>query len=429
MRLSFSLPTIWAYVLTLLLFLAFAPVLPGGDPKQVTSTSLSGAFEVAVLGLGFVLALGVVAYYRAYQVVARVFHGPALFLVLFAAWATVSSLWSPDPVLTAAKGLELFAIAGICVVVAFLSKRHEIDQNRLVLRTLLTVICLLFVVNLLAHGTPFPQTADYRPRFFLGFGHPLTTGSLMALTIVLTLFSRISHLKRIVILIPLAALLLMADARGSTFGLLAAAAVVLWLVAFRQPYAWFNQRVGRYLTVAAHLGLVALVLVVLGLTTLPHMLIDYVFQQYPDVRTLNSRLEVWSVALSATRDHPLTGVGYFATRFFLIDQISWGAGHAHNSLIETLMAVGLVGTLFYLGFFFTLLYGAIQAARAGRYVLIAIIVCVTIQGIFNPVFIVPNLATALLVLFSVMQARPLEQKERRYDAHYGRAQLLSAAGR
>jgi O-antigen ligase len=426
---AFSLSKAWVYALTLFLLLAFIPVLPGGEATQVTSTSLRGAFEVAMLGLGFLLALGVIAYYRAYHVITHVFRGPSLFIVLFAVWATFSSLWSPDPVLTAAKGLELFAIAGICLVVVFLSQRHQLDHVGLLRRVLLTLIAVLFAVNLLAHGTPFPQTADYRPRFFLGFGHPLTTGTLLALTILLTLFSRVSHVKRILILLPLGALLLMADARGPTLGLLAAAAAVLWLIAFRQPYAWFKQRVGLYLAVASHLALAALVLMGLGLTALPHVLIDYVFQQYPDARTLNGRLEVWGVALSVTRDHLLTGVGYSATRFFLINQVSWGAGQAHNALIETLMSVGLVGTVFFLGFFFTVLCGAIQAAKTGRYVPIAIVVYVSIQGIFSPLFITPSMPTALLVLISVMERDLHARTERKHDAHYGRPQLLPTAGR
>lgn len=66
--------------------------------------------------------------------------------------------------------------------------------------------------------------------------------------------------------------------------------------------------------------------------------------------SLNSRTEIWSGAIQLIMVNPLFGYGitdsYLANEFLL-----YGAGHAHNLILDILLRGGLLGAFFYLYFF------------------------------------------------------------------------------
>jgi O-antigen ligase len=60
--------------------------------------------------------------------------------------------------------------------------------------------------------------------------------------------------------------------------------------------------------------------------------------------TLNGRLDLWADLAPSMAERPLLGSGYQASRAALLDVASW-AGYAHNALMQTLLDLGLAGTV------------------------------------------------------------------------------------
>jgi O-antigen ligase len=62
---------------------------------------------------------------------------------------------------------------------------------------------------------------------------------------------------------------------------------------------------------------------------------------FEQLRTLNSRTELWSDAATEIGESPLLGRGYFAARELFLDSI--GLGGAHNAFVEIAVSAGLLG--------------------------------------------------------------------------------------
>ena len=61
------------------------------------------------------------------------------------------------------------------------------------------------------------------------------------------------------------------------------------------------------------------------------------------LRSLNSRTDLWSEAFRFVEESPLIGRGYFSARELFLDSI--GLGGAHNAYIEVLVSAGIVGAV------------------------------------------------------------------------------------
>jgi O-antigen ligase len=59
---------------------------------------------------------------------------------------------------------------------------------------------------------------------------------------------------------------------------------------------------------------------------------------------LNGRLDLWDTARSSIAAHPLLGHGYQASRAIMLDAADWAA-YAHNALLQTLLDLGVAGTI------------------------------------------------------------------------------------
>jgi O-antigen ligase len=62
------------------------------------------------------------------------------------------------------------------------------------------------------------------------------------------------------------------------------------------------------------------------------------------VLAMNGRLGLWSDLMPTILGHLFLGYGYQASRSVLLDAASWAA-YAHNAVLQTLLDLGLVGTL------------------------------------------------------------------------------------
>ena len=62
------------------------------------------------------------------------------------------------------------------------------------------------------------------------------------------------------------------------------------------------------------------------------------------VLALNGRLDLWDTVRSSIAAHPLLGYGYQASRAIILDAADWAA-YAHNALLQTVLDLGIAGTL------------------------------------------------------------------------------------
>ena len=76
--------------------------------------------------------------------------------------------------------------------------------------------------------------------------------------------------------------------------------------------------------------------------------------------TLNGRTELWNHVIRLIWDGPVTGRGYYSSRFVLIGAFDW-AGQAHNSFLEVALGTGAPGVLLFSLFW---IYWAVNLFRA-----------------------------------------------------------------
>ena len=123
--------------------------------------------------------------------------------------------------------------------------------------------------------------------------------------------------------------------------------------------------------------------------TATQLLIDYFSrgEQSSELASLNSRTDLWAIAVSAIERQPLFGYGVGASRGIFEEQI--GLGGAHNAALNVLVDLGLVGGLCWLALIGAVIVGTLRLPRTStdallldRSMLIAIIAFLMVIGIF-----------------------------------------------
>jgi O-antigen ligase len=376
--------------------LAFIPLVPPVDALDGGITS-RGIIEFGLL----LIALAFLAIcLKAQGAFSFDIKSPAfLIITAYCWWCMLSFIWSPNPVLTIAKGAELWCIALAALMVATLASRSRFAEGKLATLFALSMIAVisgLILANVFYWGKPLPSTGDAslplhllgedvteeRPRLILAYQHALLTADLLALAIISLFASDLRKIFKALLMPGLLALLWMTDARGATAGL------TISIVAI----AILKLRRNSVRAIATMLGLTVIVAgLLLFQDRLPALVRPLVSD---DLFTLNSRTELWSKTLTYIFAQPILGVGYFGSRYLLIKDFSW-AGHAHNSFLEVQLTTGLIGLLI-LGAFLVVLCKEIFTTRNA--LLVGVTLYCLIQGMVNPVLFYPGLAMFALTL-------------------------------
>lgn len=376
---------------TLLMVLAFMPITDRVDALS-DALSPSRLVELGCIGLAVLLAGSAHLGGRSPASDRRPLALPAV-TALFAMWAFVTALFSPMLMTGVVKALELLLITGAAYSVACLLSDRP-DGGRTLLATgLVAAIATLLVANALRYGTPLPimEIPTNRPRFMLGNTHPLASALLLAMAIVFLLTSRVTLWAKLPLLLAMAILLHLCDARGSTVGTVAGVLLVGW----RQvPASPLKLLVGMTATIALA-GAAVLAAIALDV---PRLVIAFVGQ---DLTSLNGRLGLWALVLDLYAAHPIMGVGYFNSRLFLLPSVDW-AGHAHNSALEILLSTGIVGFALFALF---LLLWLLALVRTGDTLLLGLTPIILVEGSLNPVVFTPGIAMFLLTT-ALVSARP-----------------------
>ena len=384
------------------LILAFIPLFPAVNAIDGERTTLNGAIELALIGAGIALAALNVpdpAVTAAYLRLPAVTIGGG-----FAMWAMLTTAWSPNPILTAGKSLELglIIVAAALVVRLSVGARWASRPSSSVAIPLATafvlVILFLIAVNVLIWKTPLPfetgedvlaygevDAAATRPRLFFAYAHPLLIGDLFALMIICIISSDAPRAVKAVSC-PLALLgIWMTDSRTS----LVVTPLILTLMAINRLKKRETRLIMILLIIFLLLALLALAAGGGGGTGAA---MDPKTEK--DIYTLDGRTELWWDVVLLVQENWCTGVGFYASRYFLMNTWPW-AGHTHNSFLEVALGTGVVGLVIC-----TLFVGHVVRAiwRTRDGLLLGTAAYCMIVGNTNPIMFYPGLHMFVLMV-------------------------------
>ena len=296
---------------------------------------------------------------------------PELLLGAYVAMAVGSELWSQTPVLTAVRGMQLvilFVLATVCA--------RTLGPERTLDGLARAVVPYVLVCALMAAVLPWAEgrASDGAPvaRFSWFYVHPIAAATFTGLGILRVVMdarrelarraSAAAALRAAVLVTPLLAVLVLTRARGpalATFG-----ALVVLAIRGRAP---------RWVVTAASAGALALVAVYVnaGFSFVRWLdanrdvaLIRFILREQTagDIAEFSGRDELWRAASDLFAARPAIGYGYGGARTVLLEALPW-AGDAHNGFVQTVLDVGMLGTVPLLVAFGLALCSAVGAPR------------------------------------------------------------------
>jgi O-antigen ligase len=336
----------------------------------------------------------------------------------YCAMALISTIWSAAPALTLVRAGQVIFVAALAMAFA-----RVVSVPRALWLVCAWIAAYALVCGTLASVFPWASgtalDVEQRLRFAWFSVNPIAAGTFAAigaLGLLSTLFWRSSAVRTRLAGVPLAcaalplvAILIATNSRGPLLGLLGACAV---LVLMRMSS---SIRTPILATAAA----AALLVFAVGADVYAWLfsasmadssVAQLFFQgQSPDaVLDFSGRMQLWGDVGPALADQPILGYGYQASRPVLLSVAEW-AGYAHNALLQSLLDLGIVGTLPLVG----LVAVAFRAGRArhleswARGTIAALMVFLVLNSVSDETFAgAPGIQALLLFLCALAAARP-----------------------
>ena len=368
--------------------------------SAVSTLTLQTATELVVYGLA-----GLLGAHLLRTTVPMVPLG--LPLTVLPVWVVASAAWGATPAYALARGLEYVALAVLAMATAGIvaSSRASLDHLvSLVLRRTVWVTLTLIALGVALGPIFVVVTASNRDRFTWIGAHPTESGFLLGAALLVLLATSAERLRlppagRVVAIAVVVVALQQNQTRTTLGGVVVGGVVLLACRARRDPDR--GLQLGFATTGAA----------VAGLLLAGGALSSYVLRDEGTERltTLNGRTDLWGVGFDAL-DGPMAwfhGLGFGATRYVFIDQFAF-AGDAHNSLLGTLVGLGLVGV--------ALLVAAVAraglglwrddelAASDGGTALLVLLTYAVVAGVTSDDLAQPHLGLTILFLAAAVGA-------------------------
>ena len=334
---------------------ALLPIAQTKFRVRAFDASAAGQLDAQILlELGIYALLGTIAVFAATSSAFRA-RRPSRAEQLLAAYVVVvigSVIWSLTPTITIVKGVQL-AILFIFAVVAV----RVLGADGMTRAIVIAVVPYVLVCSAIAATVPaaYARAVPHSPiaRFSWFYVHPIAAAILTGFAIIAvwtrTRFEPRADGRRIssgavAALVPLLAVLALTRSRVPALAVFAALFVITlrmrapqWVILATAAGAVLV--VGTYVSVGAHiLKWVA--------ENSDNPLIRFALRNDTanEIATLSGRDELWMAARRLFEAHPGRGYGYGGTRLMLLAAVPW-AGDAHNALIQSVIDVGVVGTL------------------------------------------------------------------------------------
>ena len=364
--------------------------------------SLSGVIDGQVifeLGLFGCIALSVMMSTVSGQIRRRRLAPVELLVILFCLLVLASMFWSTAPILTIVRALQTMILCSLALT--SIQRLGFADALRALSATL-----VLYVLGSAAISTMFglaiaaPDRAAEQFRFSWFAVHPIWAGIYSGMAALLVLARCLFDAAHRRLAPPwkwlswltsasLIVVLVLSNSRGPLLAFLGAAGVVLWK-SMRRGFA-------RGLTAA--ILLFVLVAAIFGDTLAasfdsPQARDNFLVQRLlrgadvDQLRGLNGRLELWEVSMPLIAEQPLFGYGYHGSRTLVFEGVTWRPHYAHNAYVQSLLDVGIVGSLLLWGVigsvFIRLLFrplGAVTGAAWSDSSLIAVLAFILLVSI------------------------------------------------
>jgi O-antigen ligase len=270
-------------------------------------------------------------------------------ILAYAALAVLSTAWSAAAALTLVRAAQLVTVALLAIAAV------RVFGESLALWTACASVALyVLMCACLAATTPFaaPTYESIEGYRFSWFSiHPIQAGTFAAIGTLGLLSAALLTRRRLLGVPPLfyvaalGAVLVLTNSRGPLLACLAGAAVLVLLQ--------IEARTRTALVLTG--GTLAGACVAFGpdlmrwfsdLANQDSALARLLFrgETADTLLALNGRLDLWDTVRPSIAAHPLLGYGYQASRAIVLDAADWAA-YAHNALLQTVLDLGIVGTI------------------------------------------------------------------------------------
>ena len=275
-------------------------------------------------------------------------HAPPV-LVLFISYAILSTFWSESPGWTAQRALHL---TGKVLVAYRLAQIFDLTGILTYVRDCLLIVVL--VAALTAILLPEIGTQSYRAETAWNglYTHKTGLGHTAALCSLLCLHSLMTGAGRSALTMMYLALSLLVTALSlsATSYVALAVAVFIYIAAVNRQLsrATINQR-----KVGVTLGSVFIAFS----TIVTVVSIEFVVEILGRDISLSGRTDIWQGVLEMVKEKPMLGYGFFAAwrsdqLVYVLERTFIWTPSAHNSYIQCLVDLGIVGLVLFLGFLF-----------------------------------------------------------------------------
>jgi len=247
--------------------------------------------------------------------------------------ASLSLLYSPSPLYTGFWLAHL--VSTLLFLTMYFSAANQTDVEQFAHVTLLAMLPYLILPWLaFIQGKVLPGSRVM--SFWLHSGQASIIGYAVGVAYLVRWLLSARRLKTIMLALLGFGSAFIAGGKTGAVSML----IVLALIFAGTWRQWFStRRIAGVLFVGLGLALLAST----GVGLLSHL---HYYQQL-EFTTLKARFLLWDAAVSRWLESPLMGMGFASTRVIKLParNIEWITTHAHNSFLESLVEVGLLGSL------------------------------------------------------------------------------------
>ncbi|MEU4324594.1 O-antigen ligase family protein [Nonomuraea dietziae] len=270
---------------------------------------------------------------------------------IFALYVAMSVMWTPYPQFAVVRAAQLLVTASVCQVVATRATREDLH------RLAHAFIGLVVVSVGIGVAMPLQRTPNTQDRFNWLYVHPVTAGIFLGIALLLAVAFLLPggpprRWRKGFYLIAVGvtgAALIATGTRGAAAGCVVGLAVLL--LCSRGPR-------GR-----AEMLLFAIPVGALAVLAFPDEIIAFATrgESAEQLESLNSRTDLWTLALDAAMKQPLFGNGLSSARGLFLEEIGLGGGH--NAFVNILVEGGVVGVVAFAGLCFAVMVVQLSLTR------------------------------------------------------------------
>lgn len=336
-------------------------------------------------------------------------HSIVIPIILYVVLIIINTITSIDPMGSFRDlAIHLSAIGFIFVLINSIDSKKDFNMLIVIFVLSATLISIYGIYQFVADTIEMDRgwvdiatNKDIRTRVYSVFGNPniLAEYLIMIIPIPLSLFllsdKRYKKLTFLSISLILTLALIMTMSRGGWLGF--AFGIFVFLLFIEK----------RLLLLAIPLGIVVM-------SFLPSSVINRFFTIFDLTDTSNNyRIRLWDLVLKLTRDNRLVGFGFGHLPFkSVIDQHikSIAPYHSHNTVLQTIAEMGIVGLIIFMSLVFILFKYAIKKLAKGedKYIRIMSIGILSglsallIHGLVENILYMPRIITTFWLLVGLI---------------------------